>query len=220
MMYNMKKYAVIGFALGTMLLIQQKVNAQKKSLAECTIDFTVTVAGNTTNDAATESLKQSAVTVYLKNKQARMDITSPAIKISRIYHGKTGVLTILQESGNTKLMMPVDSLKQAQQIQKFATATVDFSQQETKVIIGYQCSKAIVTTLEGTIYTVFYVPNLIPVVTEYEPLFTKLPGLVLMYSTKQANKETVITFEAVKINYNPVAAARFDIPQTGYRVIH
>ena len=86
---------------------------------------------------------------------------------------------------------------------------------ETKVIAGYNCTKAEAKLSDGTTFTVFYTTDIIPENKEYDYQFKTLNGLPLEYELVQG--KLTIKYTVSKINLNPVPASKFDLPKTGYR---
>ena len=64
---------------------------------------------------------------------------------------------------------------------------------DTKKILDYTCKKAVLTLKNGTDYTVYYVPWLVPSVNENPFEFKDVPGLVLEYESS-ANNEKVTSY--------------------------
>ena len=50
-----------------------------------------------------------------------------------------------------------------------------------KKILGYDCKEAILQLQNGNTYTIYYLPGIIPSVTENDFEFKAVPGLVLQY---------------------------------------
>jgi GLPGLI family protein len=86
---------------------------------------------------------------------------------------------------------------------------------ETKTIAGYNCIKAVATLPDGTTFTVYYTPDIVPENKEYDYQFKNLNGLPLEYELVQG--KLTIRYTVSRINMNPVPASKFDIPKTGYR---
>jgi hypothetical protein len=70
---------------------------------------------------------------------------------------------------------------------------------------------------DGTEYRIFYTTNIAPSVREFDYVFKDIPGFVLEYEVKQANRS--VKYTATRISFSPVAASRFDIPVSGYRIL-
>ena len=86
---------------------------------------------------------------------------------------------------------------------------------ETKTIAGYTCKKAIAKLKDGTSFTVYYTTDLTTENKEYDYQFKTLPGLALEYESTVGNLH--VRYTASKINFDPVPAQKFAVPQSGYR---
>lgn len=192
--------------------------AQQRVVAECTVVYGITVDENGSNAEAVASLKQSSKTVYVKGVNSRTDLISPSFSQSVIYQKTTGTAVILREFGANKFMTKLDQPKWISENARYADMKL-VKTEETKVILGYECKKAILELKDGTSLTIFYATNIVPSVKEFEYQFKDVPGFVLEYeSSESAGKK--IRYTATQINLNPVAAAKFDIPTSGYRLLN
>ena len=94
---------------------------------------------------------------------------------------------------------------------------VQANQPTDKTILNYKCKQAIATLLNGTTITYYYTPNLLPLGTENPNQYKSIPGLILCYELKDDKK--MISCVAVSVSLAPVPAAKFEIPETGYRML-
>jgi len=193
------------------VIIAIAANAQK-IIGECTVDFTVTYTDKANVASGITS------TLYIKAKQARLELNSQAFTQSKIFNGKTGDVIILQDAGNSHFMRKLSSAKWLGANKKFEGATLN-SSTDKKTILGYECEKATLTLKDGSSYKLYYTKAITPSFNEYEYQFKDVPGFVLEYESTDEKGANKITYSATKINLNPVPAAKFDVPTTGYRVI-
>jgi len=89
---------------------------------------------------------------------------------------------------------------------------------ESKTILGYPCKKAVATTKGGKRFTIYYTTGLAPTASENPYQFKNIPGIVLEYESETSEGKS-ITFKATNIDFSPVPAAKFEIPQSGYRIL-
>jgi GLPGLI family protein len=192
--------------------------SQQRVVAECTIVYGITVDESNSNAEAVASLKQSSKTVYIKGVNSRTDLISPSFSQSVIYQKTTGTAVILREFGANKFMTKLDQPKWISENAKYADMKLTKTE-ETKVILGYECKKGILELKDGTSLTIFYATNIVPSVKEFEYQFKDVPGFVLEYESSESEGKK-IRYTATQINLNPVAAAKFDIPTSGYRLLN
>jgi GLPGLI family protein len=88
---------------------------------------------------------------------------------------------------------------------------------ETKIILGYNCKKALGKLSDGNTFNVWYTPDLVPENNDYQTANKNLPGLALQYETSMGNINVVYTVS--KISFAPVPASKFDLPKAGYRIM-
>ncbi len=211
-----KTFLLLGFV--TAITVQG--SAQQRVVAECTVTYSIAAEETgTTDKEVIESLKATTKTTYLKANDSRTDLVSPSFKQSVLYNKTTGAAVILREFGNNKYMIRMDNTKWVAENKKYEGMTISFPANENKTILGYECKKAIMQLKDGSISTVFFAPNIIPSVKEFEYQFKDIPGFVLEYESHEPERGK-ITYTATKINLSPVQVSRFDIPTSGYRLLN
>jgi GLPGLI family protein len=203
----------------TLIYMLNPTIAQTRIVAECTVNYSIYINDALKADNETIALlKSSSKTVYIKGNDSRVDLTSPSFSQTMIYNKSTGTAVILREMGANKFITKLDEKKWIAQNSKYSNLNITYTS-ETKKILGYDCKKAILQLQNGNSFTVYYAPNIIPSVTEYEYQFKIIPGCVLEYETREGDKQNIV-YTATKISFNPVQAAKFDIPTSGYRMLN
>jgi GLPGLI family protein len=211
------KFGIFAFVAGLIILISNDSSAQQRVIAECTIEFSVSADSTSVDDAAfLASLRQSKKFIYVKGVQSRTDFINPGFT-QTVIHRKDAGATILREFGQNRFMTQLSKEEWMQENKRYEGVQM-VETNETRVILNYNCKKARLMLTDGQTLDVFYVPNMVPSVRDYEFQFSVVPGLVLAYeSTDQQNRK--VSFTARRISFSPVQATRFDIPTTGYRVL-
>lgn len=193
--------------------------SQTRVVAECTVTYAIKVNNEDAFDKdALALLKQSVKTVYIKGNHSRSDLISPSFSQSFIYNKASGDAAILREIGANKFLTKMNAAEWAKQNDKFSDLTIQYTD-DRKVILGYDCKKAIIQLKDGSTFSVFYAANIVPSVKEFEYQFKEIPGFVLEYEARDGYTQKII-YTATKINLNPVPGGRFDIPTTGYRLLN
>lgn len=204
------------FFLLTILISVTSVTAQK-IISDCTIEYQIRILGanNLDGSAATSN---AVKTIYVNGKMFRSDLQSSSFDQTTFVNGVDGSVVILREIGSNKYMSRFDEEQWKKQNAKYEGAKVQLLN-ETRLILGLTCKKAVVSLKDGTTVNVFY-SNDISISVEENPFqFKAIPGLVLEYSTRAENSENIITYTATKISYDPVPASKFNIPTSGYRIL-
>ena len=88
---------------------------------------------------------------------------------------------------------------------------------EYKTIAGYNCQKAIGTLEDGNTFIVYFTKDLMPVNKDFQYLNKNLPGLAMQYEAGLGKQKVIYTVSS--INFNLVPAAKFDLPESGFRVM-
>lgn len=204
--------------LTSLMLFFISVFAQQRVVAECTVAYNITLDDNSVDAGTAATLKATTKTVYIKGVNSRTDLTSPSFSQSVIYNKNTATATILRSIGANKFMTKLDQSKWISEHARYSNMKL-IKSDETKTILGYECKKLVLELTDGTTLNVFYAANIAPSVKEFEYQFKDVPGFVLEYEATETEGRK-IKYTAAQINFNPVAASRFDIPTSGYRILN
>ena len=201
---------------GLLLIVFVQINAQQRTVAECTINYTI-AADSSDKTNINASLKGTTKTVYIKGNDTRTDVISPSFSQSVYYDKTSGNAVVLREFGNNKVMTKLSKSQWIEKNKKFEDATINIVG-DTKIILGYECKKAIIQNKDSSTIIVYYATAITPSVKEFEYQFKNIPGLVLEYDVQEGGK--TIKYVATKINLNPVQVSKFDLPTSGYRLLN
>jgi GLPGLI family protein len=210
----MKKIMSIATALFT-LLISIDLSAQKK-LTEATISYDIVINTNNTTPQAADLLDGAVSVIYLKGNSSRSEMISSLGTQSTIIDGKTGHVTVLKDYGEQKYMIKMTPANWKASNKKYEGSTFTY-ENEFKTIAGYNCQKAIGRLADGSIFTVYFTKELVPVNKDFQYLNKELPGLAMQYEAVFGKQK--VTYTVSNINFNLVPAAKFDLPKSGYRVM-
>ena len=203
--------------LGTMLILQMISNLSfaQKTISEGTVTYNISMQ-SATKEPLVNSLNGATVTVYLKGAMSRTDMVSNLGNEKTIHDTKAGTAIILKEYSGQKLMVTLTKENWISKNKK-TDGIIFITANETKEILGYQCSKATAKLNDGSLLTVFYTKDLTVLNKEYDPSFKNLPGLPVQYEFEYSGMKFIYTI--AKIDFNAVAAAKFETPKSGYRVM-
>ncbi len=209
------KYARIFSGLWMMMLLPVIGFSQKK-LTEATISYDIVINTNNSTPQAADLLDGAVSVIYLKGNSSRSEMISSLGTQSTIIDGKNGNITVLKDYGEQKYMirMTADNWKSSNR--KYEGITFKY-ENEFKTIAGYNCQKAIGTLSDGSVFTVYFTKDLVPGNTDFQYLNKNLPGLAMQYEATLGKQK--VTYTVSSINFNPVPAAKFDLPKSGYRVM-
>lgn len=189
------------------------LHAQKK-IAELTLVYDAKVTTGNAEPKMADAFDGATTTIYLKGNLSRSEMVSALFSSTTVHDAKTGTAVVLREVSGQKLLIRMSSKDWQQKNARYTGITFK-NTGETKEIAGYKCQKAQATMNDGSSFTVYYTPDIMPENKEYDYHFKNLNGLPLEYELTQRN--LTIRYTVSRINLNPVPASKFDIPTSGYR---
>lgn len=200
-------------ALFYLLALTTTIIAQKK-LSELTLVYDASVTTGNAEPKIADAFDGATITVSLKGNLSRSEMTSALFSSSTIHDSKTGSAVVLREVSGQKLLIRMNPENWQEKNRRYEGITFT-NTGESKMIAGYNCIKAEAKLQDGSSFSVYYTPELVPENKEYDYQFRSLNGLPLEYELSQGRLK--IKYTVSKINLNPVPASRFDIPKSGYR---
>ena len=208
----MKNFQIV---LLSLLIIPGFTSFAQKSVSDATLTFEINIQSAQSQPMAND-LNGANFTLYLKGALSRTDMVSSLGNEKTIRDGKTGNAVILKEYSGQKLMITLSKDEWEEKNKKKNDIVFTLSN-ERKTLIGYNCSKATATLKDGSLLTVYYTKDLIAFNKDYDPTFKSIPGLPLQFEYETAKLKFI--YVASKIDFNPVPAAKFEFPKSGYRVM-
>ena len=210
----MKKHFQI---LSVALFAVASVAVAQKKFTEGTITYDIVINTGTDKPQNADFLDGATSAVYIKGTKTRTEMVSPLGTQSTIIDKANNTIVILKEYGEQKYMINLRPQDWKEANAKYEEVEFSYDPAATKTILGYKCSKATGKLKDGTTFTVWYTTDLLPENRDFQYANRALPGLALEYETNMGSLK--VTYTVSKINFNPVAAAKFDIPKSGFRVL-
>lgn len=205
-----KHFAILLFScFGTLYT----ANAQRK-VSELTMVYDASISSGSKEPKLADAFDGHTKTIYVKGNMSRAELASALFSSATIHDSKAGTSVVLREVSGQKLLIRMTNENWVENNKRYDGITFA-NTSETKTIAGYNCIKAVATFPDGTTFTVYYTPDIVPENKDYEYLFKNLNGLPLEYELVQG--KLTIKYTVSKINLNPVPASKFDIPKSGYR---
>lgn len=186
---------------------------QQKIIGDCTITYTVNNASNNAHSDFENAVK----TVYMRGKQIRVDLKSNTFNQTIFYNDNTGEATVLKSIGESKYISAYTADNWQKENAVYNGIKISFTTNK-KRILNFDCKEASLQLSNGNKYTVYYVPGLMPLVTENIFEFKTIPGLILEYQTNVHDQK--IQYTASSISFDPVPAFKFDVPTSGYKILN
>jgi GLPGLI family protein len=201
---------IVLFFLNTLIVRGQKV------MSEGTLVYNMSIQTGSNEPNMADMLDGATTTIYIKNSQTRSEMLSGLGSESTIHDSKTGTGVILKDYSGQKLMISLTKDDWEKKNKKYEEITYETTN-ETSVIAGYNCIKAIAKLKDGTSFVVYYSPDLKVANKEYDYPFKTLPGLAMQYEWQSGKMKFKYTLS--KINFDPVPISKFEIPKSGYRIM-
>src|SRR5690606_9751241 len=209
------KYFLRITAITLMISGSLQVDAQRK-ITEGTISYDIVINTGKADPQMADMFDGATNVVYIKGNQSRSEMVSSLGTQATIIDGKTGDVTVLKEYGDQKYMIPMTPAEWKESNKKYEGITFTMVD-EFKNIAGYNSQKAIGKMADGTMFTVYFTRELIPENTDFQYANRGLPGLVMEYETVMGNLK--VTYTVSNVSFNPVPAAKFDLPKSGFRIL-
>ena len=160
-----------------------------------------------------DMLDGATTTIYLKGAQSRLELVSGLGSEATIYNSTSGNGVILKDYSGQKLMITLSPQDWEANNKKYDGIVFE-NTNESSVIAGFNCRKAIAKLKNGSSFTVFYTTDVNPANKSYDGQFTTLAGLPVQYEMQSGKMK--FKFTLAKINYNSIPASKFEIPISGY----
>jgi len=203
--------------IATICLISGTLMAGPKSF-EGIVTFKISYPESKFNESQ-QAMLPKMLTVSIKDTRSKTEIKTQMgdqVEITD-YRDKTKV-TLMDIMGQ-KYAMKMTNEEIAKENAKEPAATVALSN-ETKVVAGYTCKKAIVTMNDDGVkstYEVYYTSELGPKAANFDnPIYKDIDGVMLEFSMK--TPQFTMQFSATSVEKKSISSKEFEIPAE-YKVI-
>jgi GLPGLI family protein len=214
---------VLVVALGAMSFTDRPQPARvsyqtNKTSEDLTVTYTIELTKTRKrNIGIGETYNGGTKTIFVSNGLARLRLVS-LMRMQSIFILPTGnaerTAAIVKESGKNKNKVYLSATQWKQYNSKYDQATCRFTE-DTALISGYSCNKAIITLTDGRTITAFYTKNIQRAeLATVEPVFACIPGLVLKYTYEY--KKGKITYTATAVSKKQIDQDILRVPAKGY----
>ena len=198
-----------------LLITGSSLLAQKK-FSEGTINYDIVINTGTEKPQAADFLDGATSTVYLKGNKSRTEMVSSLGTQATVIDGSKNTIVVLKEYGDQRYLIELTPADWKDANKRYEGVSFSFLD-ETKTILGYTCKKAVGKLTDGTTFSVWYAPDLVPENREFQSANKSLPGLAMEYEASMGKLN--VTYTVSKISLSPVPASKFDLPKSGYRIM-
>jgi GLPGLI family protein len=204
--------------IGLLIVLFYNVTQAQRKLTEATISYDIVITTATDKPKAADAVDGSVSVIYLKSNSSRTEMITPLGNQHTIIDGATGNVTVLREWGAQKYMITMTQANWKEYNQKYEDIKFTYYE-EYKTIAGYKCQKAVgrLNDSAKTTFTVYFTKDLMPVNNDFQYLNRNLPGLAMEYGVVKGGD--IHTYTVSSISFDPIPAAKFEIPKSGYRVL-
>lgn len=207
------KKTILAISLSILCFI--KVSAQNKTNFEGTVTYSISFEGSGLPPEALAMFKNSETVTYIKSDKFRVDMNMPMQSSTFIMDNKTKNIVSLMDIMGKKYLIKMNESDIKKEQDTAPEILIKYTE-ETKIIAGYKCKKAEISSKEskGAAIDVFYSEE-IPT-NDIKPVYKGLKGFPLEYSINQGGMEMKLT--AKNISKEKVSDSKFEIPKEGYTV--
>lgn len=202
--------------MATLVLLPFVSILAQNKFSEGSIIYNIIVNTSDPNPKLADGFDGATNTIYIKGRLSRSDLASVFGTQSTIIDGRMGKITVLKEYGDKKYMITMTPRDWIEANQKYDSVVFTY-ENEFKTIAGYNCQKAVGKLKNGENFTVYFTRDLIPENKDFQYSNRSLPGLALEYESNLGKNK--VTFSASKVSFDPVPAAKFDLPKSGFRIM-
>lgn len=208
----MKKFSQIG-SLILFLFVFKQVSAQQ-SYNEGLVTYNIAVNTGNNEAKAADLLDGAKQKIWFKGVNTRTELTSILGKTITLHDSRSGNAVVINEYGDQKILIRLTKENYEDRNSKYAGIQFELLP-ETKKVLGYNCKLAIAKLTDGSTFRVYYTTELAFQNKDYGVQFKNLPGFPLEYESEMGKMK--VTYIADAISFDPVAAALYDVPKTGFR---
>ncbi|NTW32230.1 MAG: hypothetical protein HGB12_06350 [Bacteroidetes bacterium] len=199
----MKKIFSFIIAGAILLSLNTSCFAQKtKKTSQGAITYDIKYTGDNITPAQKAQLPTSLV-VTVKDCKTKSEVIIGPVSQASITDGTTKTQIVLIDYMGTKYALKLTAQEISDALAKVTMPKLNITQ-ETKVIAGYTCKKAILTSTddEGTVSndTIFFTEEIGCADVNFSTQFKEVPGSVLEYSEvdPQVNSKVIYTVKEIK----------------------
>ena len=201
------------YALVSMLFILSMTVYGQVRLNEATLSYQIAI-----QNPDGGAMGSATLTVYVKGNLSRTDMVSSLGKESAIFDQKLGKGVILKEYSGQKLMITMTQENWNKKNQVFHDLLFTSSAKPEQAVAGFQCRSAEARTKDGKLVTVCFLPDKQLNNTQYNNAFSHLGGIPVQYELESGKLTFRYTLNT--LSDEPVPAALFEFPKSGYRVMN
>jgi GLPGLI family protein len=154
---------------------------------------------------------------FFKGAHTRTELSGSIGRTITLYDSREETGAILREFGGQKILIPLDAAAWADKNAWYSPDSIQYTNEE-QTLLNYPCKRAQINLRSGAMLRVWFTPSIILDNKDTEFQLGDLPGLVLAYEYE--NEGTLIRYTINSLNFDPVPIQKFDIPNSGFRILN
>jgi hypothetical protein len=181
--------------------------AQTKNIGECALQYSIVQL----DQKDTVGVKW----VYVKGDQCKTTIHTSQLVQSLYFNAQSKIATITKDIGESHFIQdvvypPTD--------QPTLISMKEVLSDSTFQILGYACKQVELKWSDGIVYQIWYTPEMITTVSNFEVAFKEVAGLVLCYNVIPVTGNA-IQYKAMSIDFSPIPFSQFIINKDQFQII-
>ena len=198
-----------------LLLVATQSSFAQKVFTEGTLQYKVAISG--ISDPQAQAMMQNmAMKIYIKNGKFATEMNMGMGTTKTIMVSENKYVTLMDMMGQ-KMKYTMDK-KQFDDKKLSDDSYEVILTDDTKVIAGYTCKKAIIKTKDGKSFYAYFTTEISRGdKSNYNGPYGKIDGVLMEYSIER--KGNTMTMTCTNIDFTPVSDDVFLIPESGYTEI-
>jgi hypothetical protein len=190
----------------------------RQQFSDAEVTYAVTVEPpEGSGEMANPNLAGGTLVYNFKNYLFRSEMHLGQAVYTNIHDSRTNSAVVLINAGANKYLIKMNESQLKEEGKRFEGITFRDGG-ETMKIAGYDCRMAVGELADGSTFTVYYAPGLLPENKDYSERFKGLKGVPLKFIMTTRN-HMKMTMTATRVTIAPQARALFVTPTSGYRLL-
>lgn len=200
-----------------LVLVCSRWSFAQQQFSDAEITYSVAVEPPKGSAAINSNLSDGTLVYNFKNNLFRSEMHIGQAIYTNIHDSRSNSAVVLIDAGTNKYLIKMNATQLQEEDKRFEGVTFTDGT-ETEQIAGYNCKEAIGKLADGSTFTVYYTPDLIPENKDYSDRFKGLKGLPLKF-IMTTRSDMTMTMTATKVTITPQPSALFATPTSGYRLL-
>ncbi|HAP02415.1 MAG TPA: hypothetical protein DCQ93_10910 [Bacteroidetes bacterium] len=202
------------FQFAILIALLPLFSSAQKIFTEGSIKYKMSVSG-VDDPQSSAMLQNMMMTFYIKNGKTATEMDMGFVKNKTIEVDENNYVLLMEMMGNKyKVTMNKPQMEARKNMPKDSDYEITVTN-DTKVIAGYNCKKAIIKmNKDNQTFYAYFTDEIKSAASQSNSYYGKINGMLLEYSFGE--KGMTMTMTADSISFDPVSDDVFTVPATGY----